>query len=78
MPWVGVATDVILADPTSTVPEPCGTKLMLVFEPPDVNVNAPVPVMDPVLVPVPPFATGRISVTPVVKGNPVALVNVID
>ena len=36
----------------------------------------PVPVL--VATPVPPFATGNRPVTPVVKGNPVAFVNVPD
>jgi hypothetical protein len=36
----------------------------------------PEPVED--VTPVPPFATGNVPVTPVVKGKPVALVNVPD
>jgi hypothetical protein len=41
----------------------------------DVDKTAePVPVL--VVTPVPPFATGKVPVTPVVKGSPVALVNV--
>lgn len=75
---MGVATDVILFEATSTVPDPCGTKLIPLLDPLAVNVRAPVPVIDPVAVPVPPLATGRIPVTPEVKGNPVALVNVTD
>lgn len=37
------------------------------------NTTLPVPVE--VVTPVPPFATGKVPVTPVVKGRPVALVN---
>ena len=56
---VGVARLVILLLDTSTVPVPFGTRFILVFVPPAVNVRAPVPVMDPVAVPVPPDVTGK-------------------
>jgi len=54
---VGVATLVIRLLATSTVPVPCGTKSILVFDPPAVNVKVPVPVILPFVVPVPPYAT---------------------
>ena len=40
------------------------------------NTFEPVPVE--VVTPVPPFATGRVPVTPVLRGSPVALVRVTD
>ena len=43
--------------------------------PPAAKVKAVVPVIEPVLVPVPPLATGKTPVTPVVSGSPVAFVN---
>ena len=49
----------ILLLATSTVPVPLGTRLIFVFVPPAVNVKAPVPVIEPVAVPVPPLVTGR-------------------
>ena len=48
-----------------TLPLPLGVSVMSVSDPPEVNVNAPVPVIDPLLVPVPPSATAR-SVIPVI------------
>lgn len=39
------------------------------------NVAIPVPKF---VIPVPPLATGKVPVTPVVKGSPVALVNVAE
>ena len=57
MDCVGAPTLVILAPPTSIVPVPVATRLTFWLLPPAVNVNAPVPVIDPVEVPVPPYAT---------------------
>ena len=56
---------------TSTVPLPLGTRLIFVFVPPAVNVNAPVPVIEPVAVPVPPEVTGNavVKVTVPVTAN---------
>ena len=42
---------------TFTVPLPFGTRLIFVLVPPAVNVSAPVPVIDPLFDPVPPFVT---------------------
>lgn len=42
------------------LPVPDGVRVTSWFAPPAANVNAPVPVMDPVVVPVPPLATGTV------------------
>lgn len=57
----------ILLLATSTVPVPFGTKLIFVFVPPAVKVKAPVPVIEPFEVPVPPLATANCPVHPNVK-----------
>ena len=52
-------TLVILAPLTLTTPLPVGTKFIELLAPaPAVNVKTPVPVIEPVAVPVPPEVTG--------------------
>ena len=60
------------------LPVPLGEIVTFWFVPPAAIVKALLPVIEPVVVPVPPFAIGSVPVTPVVKGNPVALVKVTE
>lgn len=53
--------------PKRVLPVPLGVRVTFWFVPPAANVSAPVPVIEPVVEPVPPLATGSVPVTPAVN-----------
>ena len=73
-PAVGVTDDHVVPSDVRTLPDVPGDTVFKV----DVLLPSKTPLVVKVLAPVPPFPTGNVPVTPVVIGNPVALVSTPD